>query len=329
MPHYAITDVPGIRVGHAHDTEAITGCTVVLVDKEGSVCGVDVRGGGPSTRETDLLNPTASVNVVHAIALCGGSAFGQIAATGVVDWLYEQNIGYNIHVARVPIVPAAVILDLFIGRSDRWSTAAMGYDACVQATTHVVEGCVGVGIGATVGKILGNKSAMKSGIGTWSETLADGTIVGAIAVCNAFGDVRREGEGILAGVRDLAQGGFADASKLLRSPKVHRLLNQRRTTNDAQFAGNTTLAIVATNATLTKSEATKMAQMAQDALPRTIQPIHTPFDGDTVFAISTGQHPAPHMAILGSVAADVLARAIERSVTEATGLDGIPAACDV
>ncbi len=318
----SITDVPGIRIGHAQDETAITGCTVVLPPPN-TVCGVDVRGGGPSTRETDLLDPTASTNEVHAIALCGGSAFGQEATIGVVNWLYEQKIGYNIQVARVPLVPAAVILDLFIGRGDTWPSAAMGYAACQQATTTTAEGCIGVGMGATVGKVLGSKNAMKSGIGTWSETLADGTTIGALAVCNAFGDVWQEHGGILAGVRDLERGGFADATKLLRDKKVHRLLNQRRTSSS--YAGNTTLAVVATDAQLTKAEVTRMAQMAQDALARTIRPIHTPFDGDTVFALATGERPAIHMAILGSIAADVLARAIERSVTEATSVEGIPA----
>jgi L-aminopeptidase/D-esterase-like protein len=219
-------------------------------------------------------------------------------------------------------VPAAVIFDLTIGRSDRWADAAIGYTACTAATTTVAEGCVGVGIGATVGKMLGPTAAVKSGVGAWSETLADGTVVGALAVCNAFGDVWRDGGGIIAGARNLEQGSFADATRLLRMAEVQQAF--------AGFsANNTTLAVVATNASLTKAMATKLAQMAQDALARTIRPVHTPLDGDTVFALSTGQRPAPHLAVLGTVAADVLAQAIERCVTEATGMGGLPAASDL
>lgn len=320
----AITDIPGVLVGHAHDTDAITGCTVVMV-QPGAVCGVDVRGGGPSTRETDLLDPAASVNEVHAVALCGGSAFGQAAVAGMMRWMYEHDIGYPVGVARVPIIPAAVIFDLTIGRSDRWPDDAMGYAACENASPTTIEGCVGVGIGATVGKVLGPRAAMKSGVGTWCETLFDGTMIGALAVCNAFGDVWHDGA-ILAGVRHLKQGGFANAQELLRHEATHRLLQARRTSTGASTS--TTLAVVATSAQLTKADATRMAQMAQDALPRMIRPIHTPFDGDAVFALSVGQHPPPHMAILGSVAADVLARAIERAITSATTLAGVPAATD-
>jgi L-aminopeptidase/D-esterase-like protein len=325
----AITDVPGVRVGHAHDAEAITGCTVILPPAD-TVGGVDVRGGGPSTRETDLLNPAASVNEIHAIALCGGSAFGQAATIGVVNWLYEHNIGYNISIARVPLVTAAVILDLFIGRSDRWPDEAMGYAACEHAGETVAEGCVGVGMGATVGKILGPKHAMKSGVGTWSETLADGTTIGALVVCNAFGDVWYEQEAtIMAGVRNQEEPGrFANAMRLLRQPNVQRLLNRGQERENIFTGTNTTLAVVATDATLSKADTTKLARMAQDALPRAIRPIHTPFDGDTVFAFSTRQRPALHMSILGSVAADVLVRAIERSVTQATTIAGIPAASE-
>ncbi len=317
----AITDVPGVLVGHAQNYDALTGCTVVLTT-EGAVGAVDVRGGGPGTRETDLLSPMASVAEVHGVALCGGSAFGLAAANGVVEWLRERGIGYNVRVARVPIVPAAVIFDLSIGRSDQWADTAMGYAACDAASSTTVEGCVGVGTGATVGKLLGPSAAVKSGVGTWSETLADGTVVGALVVCNAFGDIWHEGREIIAGVRDLQRGGFADATRLLRTAEVQA--------NLAPFAAsNTTLAVVATDAQLSKAAATKLAQMAQDALARTIRPIHTPFDGDTVFALATGQRPAPHLAVLGTIAADVLARAIERAALQATTLGGIPAACDL
>ncbi|MEO5730582.1 MAG: P1 family peptidase [Byssovorax sp.] len=325
--HPAITDVPGVTVGHAHDAEALTGCTVVLTT-EGSVGAVDVRGGGPSTRETDLLGPFAHVSQVHGVALCGGSAFGLAAATGVVEWLRQQGAGYDVGITRVPIVPAAVIFDLRIGRSDRFADAAMGYAACEAASKITAEGCVGVGMGAAVGKLLGFPSAMKSGVGTWSEVLPDGTVIGALVVCNAFGDVWQEHGGILAGARDRERGVFADTMRLLRHERASVALATRGGGIPLTFS-NTTLAVVATDATLTKVEATRLAQMAQDALPRTIRPVHTTFDGDAVFALATGRRAGPHLMVLGSIAADVLARAIERSVTEATSAGGLPAARDL
>ncbi len=319
----AITDVPGVLIGHAHDPDALTGCTVVLTP-DGAVGAVDVRGGGPGTRETDLLHPVSLVSEVHAVALCGGSAFGLAAANGVVDWLHAQQIGYDVGVTRVPIVPAAVIFDLRIGRSDRWADAAMGYAACEAADTTTPEGCVGAGMGATVGKILGTEAATKSGVGTWSETLADGTTIGALVICNAFGDVWRENGNIIAGARDLQHGRFADSMQMLRQAQIQSGFPTR-----TKVENNTTLAVVATDARLTKAETTKLAQMAQNALPRMIRPVHTPFDGDTVFALSVGPRPAVHLAILGSVAVDVVAHAIEQAVLQATAAGGIPAARDL
>jgi L-aminopeptidase/D-esterase-like protein len=319
----AITDVPGVLVGHAQDMDALTGCTVVLA-ADGATGGVDVRGGAPGTRETDLLDPTAMVSVVHAIALCGGSAFGLAAATGVVEWLRERAIGFDAGVAKVPIVPAAVIFDLGIGRVDRWPDAAMGYAACAAAGATVTEGCVGAGAGATVGKLLGLAGAVKSGIGTWSETLADGTVVGALVACNAWGDVCRQADGqIIAGTRDPQSGQLIDSIALLRQPTYQSAAS-------AIAAGqNTTLAVIATDARLSKAEATKLAQMAHDGLARAIRPVHTPFDGDTAFALATGRRAGPPLALLGAIAADVLTRAIERSVLEATSIGGLPAARDL
>jgi L-aminopeptidase/D-esterase-like protein len=319
----AITDVPGVLVGHAQDLDALTGCTVVLM-ADGATGAVDVRGGAPGTRETDLLDPTAMVSVVHAITLCGGSAFGLAAATGVVDWLRERAIGFDTGVAKVPIVPAAVIFDLGIGRPDRWPDAAMGYASCAAAGTSVAEGCVGAGTGATVGKLLGPAGAVKSGIGTWSEALADGTVIGALAVCNAWGDVWRQADGqIIAGTRDPKSGQLIDSMTLLRQPAYQAAASA------IAAAQNTTLAVIATDVCLSKAEATKLAQMAQDGLARAIRPVHTPFDGDTVFALSTGRRAGPPLAILGAIAADVLAHAIERSVWEATSAGGLPVARDI
>jgi L-aminopeptidase/D-esterase-like protein len=319
----AITDVPGLLVGHAQDLEALTGCTVVLTT-DGATGGVDVRGGAPGTRETDLLDPTAMVAVVHAIALCGGSAFGLAAATGVVEWLREHAVGFNTGVAKVPIVPAAVIFDLAIGRADRWADAGMGYAACAAASTIIAEGCVGAGTGATVGKLLGPAGAVKSGVGTWSETLADGTVIGALVICNAWGDVYRQTDGqIIAGTRDPQSGQLINSMTLLRQPAYQAAASAISATQ------NTTLAVIATDARLSKAEATKLAQMAQDGLARAIRPVHTPFDGDTVFALATGRRAGPALAILGAIAADVLAHAIERSVLEATSAAGRPAARDL
>jgi L-aminopeptidase/D-esterase-like protein len=317
----ALTDVEGLLVGHAEDVGALTGCTVVLA-QAGAVCGVDVRGGGPGTRETDLLSPSATVERVHAILLCGGSAFGLGAAQGVVQFLYERGVGFETPVARVPIVPAAVIFDLALGASNRWPDAAMGYHACLQAGPRIVEGSVGVGTGATAGKLRGVEAATKTGVGTASERLADGTTVAALAVANAWGDILAADGRILAGTRDLQRGGFADSARLLRRPETLAALS-------GFAATNTTLVVVATDARLDKARATKLAQMAQAGLARAIWPIHTPFDGDSVFALATGARPAPHLALLGSVAADVVAEAVRRSATEALGRGGLPAGREV
>lgn len=313
-----LTSVPGIAVGHAQDLDALTGCTVVLLP-EGTVAGVDVRGGAPGSRETELLDPAAMAPSIHALCLSGGSAFGLAAATGVMDWLRERGVGFDVRVARVPLVPAAVIFDLALGRSDRWPDAAMGYAACAAASSDpVVEGCVGAGTGATVGKILGPEGATKSGLGSTAITLPGGVTVAALAVTNAFGDVRPGAGPILAGARK-PNGGWLDTAQQMRTAQAQ-----------IAFGGsNTTLGIVATDATLSKAECQKLAQMAQNALPRTIWPVHTPFDGDIVFALATGTRPAPHMAILGTVAADMLAEAIERSVLGATSMGGLPAARDL
>lgn len=321
----AITDVPGILVGHAHDLEALTGVTVVLAS-DGAVGGVDVRGGAPGTRETDLLRPENTVQVVHAVALCGGSAFGLAAATGVMRWLREHGIGVEVGVARVPIVPAAVIFDLAAGRADAFPDDAMGYAACAAAGSEVAEGCVGAGVGALVGKIFGTASAMKTGVGTWSERLPDGTTVGALAVVNAYGDVWEEHGGIIAGARLPGEPGLADTSQLLRRPGAMAAFGGAVPPSEGQ---NTTIAVVATDATLTKAEVTKLAQMAQDGLARTIRPVHTPFDGDSVFALATGKRLPAHPVILGTVAADVLARAIERAARAATSIGGFLAARDL
>jgi L-aminopeptidase/D-esterase-like protein len=238
-------------------------------------------------------------------------------------WLAERGKGLPTRPARVPIVPAAAIFDLGVGRAHRGAAPEMGYAACEAAGAEVAEGCVGVGMGASVGKLLGPEHAMKGGVGTWSETLAGGVTVGALVVTNAFGDVFDEASGaVIAGVRHPLLG-LAGAPSLLRDPHIQYAFDHFIPPQ------NTTLAVVATDARLTKSEARKLAQMAQNGLARTIRPVHTPFDGDAVFAVATGARPPTSMILLGTVAADVLARAVERSVRAAVSLGGLPAAQDL
>jgi len=297
----SIVDVAGIRVGHAQDSVARTGCTVVLLPENGVVCGVDVRGSAPGTRETDLLAPTAHVEVVHAIVLTGGSAFGLDAACGVVAYLEERGIGYAVGPWRVPIVPAAVLFDLNVGDGSIRPDRAMGYAAAAAATaTAVVEGAAGAGAGATAGKLAGIEHAMRSGIGTASRKLGD-LVVGAIAVANSIGSIYNpETHEKIAGPR-ASDGTFLDEGPLL-----------------AQYAGlappagaNTTLAIVATNARLRKVDATKLAQMAHAGLTRAVVPAHLTRDGDTIFACATGIVDAP-LDVVGILAAEAVAEAIAR-----------------
>ncbi|MCC6499152.1 MAG: P1 family peptidase [Anaerolineales bacterium] len=321
----AITDVRGIEVGHAQNDDALTGCTVILCRK-GAVAGVDVRGGGPGTRETDLLNPVNLVQKVHAIVLAGGSAFGLDAASGVMKFLEEQKIGFNTGAAKVPIVPSAILYDLNLGRADVRPDSAMGYLAASQASSAPPkEGNVGAGTGASVGKMFGNTLALKTGLGTTSINIGGGVIVGALVAVNAFGDVVDPNSGaIIAGLRSgkigpLRVGGkekFADTLSMLKKPLGRGLLG---------FAsrGNTVIGVVATNASLTKAQATKVAQMAHDGLARTIRPAHTLLDGDTLFALSTGTKKADVSAI-GAFAAEALAEAIVRGARAAKSAGGLP-----
>ena len=325
----AITDIPGIEVGHAQDEEALTGCTVILCRK-GAVGGVDQRGGAPGTRETDLLNPINHVNRVHAVLLSGGSAFGLDAARGVMRYLENQKIGFDTGVARVPIVPAAVLYDLALGRADVRPDPEMGYCACLAASAETVaEGNVGAGTGATVGKIFGMKQAMKSGLGTASMAIGGGVIVGAIVAVNAFGDVVDPHSGeIIAGARSTkvgplqlgAPGYFADTLTVMKTLAG-------RTIMKLAMSRNTVIGVVATNARFTKTEATKVAQMAHDGLARAIRPAHTMLDGDTIFALATGQKKAD-VSIVGAYAAEVFAQAILRAARAAKGEGGLPSASD-
>jgi len=320
----AITDVPGIEVGHAQDIEALTGCTVILCRK-GAVTGVDVRGGAPGTRETDLLDPINLVEKAHAIVLAGGSAYGLDSASGVMRYLEEQGVGFNTGVAKVPIVPAAILFDLNMGASDVRPDADMGYCAASAASRHAPrEGNVGAGTGASVGKVLGAKTAMKAGLGTASMEV-NGVVVGAIVAVNSWGDVidPKSGE-ILAGARSTklgpvklgGDGYFADTLEMMKT-----FLG--RTAVGVATKTNTVIGVVATNAKLTQAEAAKVAQMAQDGLARTIRPAHTMLDGDTIFALATGVKKAD-VSTVGAFAAEVMAQAIIRAAQKAAPAGGLP-----
>ena len=309
----AITDVAGIEVGHYTDSRRPTGCTVIIT-RRGAVAGVDVRGAAPGTRETDLLHPSNLVDRVHAILLAGGSAWGLDAASGVMRWLEENNIGLPVGFGLVPIVPAAVLFDLPVGDARIRPDATAGYAACVAASARAPDqGSVGAGAGALVGKIFGLKRAMRGGIGTASITV-DGITVGAIVACNAVGDVIDPNTGqVLAGARTL------DGQSLLNS-------------RDALLAGmspqpvlagtNTTIGVIATDAILTKAQAHRLAQVAHDGLARSINPVHTLSDGDTLFALGTGvAGKSAGMLLLSTLAAEVTARAVVRAILAAKGID--------
>jgi L-aminopeptidase/D-esterase-like protein len=322
-----ITDVPGIQVGHAHDLQAQTGCTVILPEGD-AVGGVDQRGGAPGTRETDAMHPMHLVENVNGVLLAGGSAFGLEAAGGVMRYLEEHQIGFNSGVARVPIVPAAILFDLGFGRPDIRPSSEMGYQACLNASKNPPEeGNVGAGAGATVGKILGMGQAMKSGIGSASLHLGRGVIVGAIAAVNAFGDIIDPSNGkIIAGARSLQRGPirigepgyFADTMTVMRTLVGRTILS-------FAMREHTVIGVVASNARLNKEQTNKVAQMAQDGIARVVRPAHTMLDGDTVFALSTGKMKAD-VNIVGAFAAEVLAQAILRAVRSAQSVGDMPGA---
>jgi len=322
----SISDVRGIEVGQAQDDEALTGCTVILCRK-GAVAGVDVRGGAPGTRETDLLNPVNLVEKVHAVVLAGGSAFGLEAASGVMRYLEDNKIGFNTGAAKVPIVPSAILYDLNLGRADVRPDSAMGYQAAASASSNApVEGNVGAGTGASVGKMFGPSLSMKAGVGTASMDIGSGVVVGALVAVNAWGDVvDPQTNGIIAGLRSGKVGPlrvgrkedyFANTLAILKSRVGRGILS-------LASRANTVIGVVATDAKLTKAQATKVAQMAQDGVARTIRPAHTMFDGDVIFALSTGTKKAD-VSTVGAFAAEVMAEAIVRAVKMATTAGGLP-----
>jgi len=321
----SITDVAGIKVGHFTDSRRPTGCTAILYE-EGAVGGVDVRGAAPGTRETDLLDPVNTVQQVHAVVLSGGSAFGLDTATGVMRYLEERGIGFDTRVARVPIVPAAILFDLGVGDPKIRPDAEAGYRACKAATADgAAEGNVGAGAGATVGKLFGMDRAMKGGLGTASIKLSDGKsslTVGAIVAVNAVGDVIDPGAGkVIAGARTKdGKALLGSMNAILRGEPLPPLLG----------GSATTIGAVATDAKLDKAQATKVAQMAHDGLARTINPVHTPADGDTIFALATGKSSRqPNVALIGALAAEAMAQAVVRAVKAAKGIPGLPSVAEM
>jgi L-aminopeptidase/D-esterase-like protein len=320
-PNRTLTAIAGLRVGHFTLSERPTGCTVVVADPD-VIAGVDVRGAAPGTRDTELLSPVNSVERVHAIVLAGGSAFGLDAASGVMRWLEEHGRGFTFGGARIPIAPAAILFDLGVGDPKIRPTADCGYRAAEAASTApVTDGSVGAGAGATVGKLHGMEHAMKGGIGSAAITLPGGLTIAALVAVNAAGDVIDPANGrVVAGVRGSDGRTLVDARKLLRAGALQ----------PPRAGSNTTLAVVATNAHLTKTQATRLAQMAHDGFSRAISPVHTSVDGDTAFVLATGTQAGDvNMFLLGSLAAEVTADAIVRAVHAATGLPGLPSVRDL
>jgi L-aminopeptidase/D-esterase-like protein len=313
-PGGSITDVPGLKVGQFTHTERPTGCTVMLCEA-GATAGVDVRGSAPGTRETDLLSPTNQVQQVNAILLSGGSAYGLDAASGVMRYLEEHKSGYKIgELGVVPIVPAAILMDLGVGNFKIRPNAESGYKACLAATAGpVTEGCVGAGAGATIGKMFGGKFSMKSGLGTSSAKIGDtGIVVGAIVAVNAVGDVVNPQTGkVVAGARNEDGKGYRDSMAAMMGG--YRVV--------IQGGANTTIGVVATNAKFTKTQMTKIAQMAHDGYARSINPVHTMGDGDTIFSMSTGtSNVVADVSAIGAIAATVMSRAIVRAAMMATSI---------
>jgi L-aminopeptidase/D-esterase-like protein len=322
FPGGAITDVPGIEVGHYTESRRPTGCTVVLT-RDGAVAGADVRGAAPGTRETDLLAPGNLVERVHAVMLSGGSAWGLDAASGAMRWLEEQGIGLTVGPGRIPIVPAAVLFDLYLGDTSIRPDAQAGFAACAAASDQPpAQGNVGAGSGAVVGKIFGADRAMKGGIGTASIRVG-GVTVGAIVACNALGDVLDPESGrIIAGART------ADGKALLDS---RRALLAGEPPKRLVAGSNTTIGVIATDAVLTKAQAQRLAMAGHDGFARTIRPAHTPLDGDALFALSTGRAAAtPDMMVLSTMAAEAVARAVVNGVRAARAVSAgalhVPAA---
>jgi L-aminopeptidase/D-esterase-like protein len=318
--------VPGFRIGHAQNMDALTGCTVIIAE-DGAIGGVDQRGGSPGTRETDLLRPMHMVEKVNAVLVTGGSAFGLNAAAGVMQYLEERKLGFDTGVARVPIVPAAVLFDLAIGDSGIRPDNAMGYQACQNAVAGPpAQGNAGAGCGATVGKIFGMAGAMKSGIGYAAVEITPGVFVGAVVAVNSFGDVVNYHNGeIIAGARPVKKAGITLGGKetFANTLDVMRTMTGKAIMKFAT-SQNTTIGAVLTNARLSKEEANKVAQMAQNGFALALRPAHTMLDGDTLFTMASGKK-AVDVNIIGSFAPLAVAQAIINAVKFADSAGGLPA----
>ena len=308
-----ILDVTGIKVGQAQNEKALTGCTVIICE-DGATCGVDVRGGGPGTRETDLLNPVNMIQKVHAVVLSGGSAFGLESTCGVSEYLEEQNIGFDVGVAKVPIVVGAVLFDLGAGDAKVRPDKKMGYEACVNASSEKLQqGNYGAGCGATVGKIKGMEYAMKGGIGSSSIKLPNGLVVSAMVAVNAFGDVYENGQ-VIAGVLNDEKTKVDNSYELMKEG----------VSKGGFSIDNTTIGVVVTNAKLDKAGCTKISQMAHNGYAKTIFPIHTPHDGDTIFTMATGEvEIGADITLLGSLATEVIEKSILNAIKNAKSINKI------
>ncbi|MBC6004519.1 MAG: P1 family peptidase [Paeniclostridium sordellii] len=307
-----ILDVKGIKVGQVQQMEGLTGCSVIICE-EGAVCGVDVRGSAPGTRETDLLDPINMIQKVHAVVLSGGSAFGLEATCGVSKYLEENGIGFDVGVAKVPIVTGAVLFDLGVGDPKCRPNIDMGYEACkVASYTNLEQGNFGAGCGATVGKIKGSNFCTKGGIGSYSIKLDNGLVVAALIAVNAFGDVYEEGK-VIAGVLNDSKDEFLNTYDLMKQG-----------VNKGGFnIDNTTIGVVATNAKLDKAQCKKVSQMAHNGYAKTIFPIHTPHDGDTIFTLATGEIETD-VTLLGSLATEVVEKSIINAIKNAKSINNIP-----
>ncbi|SDK86529.1 P1 family peptidase [Natronincola ferrireducens] len=315
MQKIEFTEIEGIKVGHQQDFEGATGCTVIICE-EGATGGVDIRGGAPGTRETDLLNPVNLVDKIHGVMLAGGSAFGLDAASGAMEFLEKRGIGFDVQVTKVPIVCSAVLFDLPVGNHKIRPNREMGYQACLNATNQpVINGTIGAGTGATVGKLLGYERAMKGGLGSYALQIGE-LKVGALVAVNCLGDVINPSTGeIIAGLLDEDLKGFADTEDVM----LQQYDNRKNL-----FSGNTTIGVIATNCTFTKAQANKVASMAHNGYARTMRPAHTMVDGDTIFAMGTGRVEAD-VNVVGFLAARVMGEAVLRAVKTATSLAGIKA----
>lgn len=315
MKEIEFTDIDGIKVGHAQNLEAGTGCTVIIYE-EGATGGVDVRGGSPGTRETDLLDPQNLVDKIHAVMLSGGSAFGLDAASGAMKYLEERDIGFDVQVTKVPIVCSAVLFDLVVGDYKVRPNLEMGYEACVNATNRECpNGNIGAGTGATVGKFLGIERAMKGGLGSYAIQIGD-LKVGAIVAVNALGDIIDPETGkILAGLLD------EDKKKLIGTENV---MTKKYSEKKNIFSGNTTIGVVATNGIFSKAEANKLASMSHNGYARTMRPAHSIFDGDTIFTMATGKIEAD-INVVGFLAARAMERAVVNAIKSAESAYGFKA----